>query len=80
MRDNQAGAGDISNMMGFNIMNPSGTLATQLQIRGTLNGSPDAKAEQEIMVLAVYDQLFNIGFDPSKQSEQPILTETNPIV
>ena len=79
-RNSGPGAGDSSNMVAFNIQNPSGTMATQLQIRGTLAGAPDPAAEQELMVLAITDQLMSIGFDPAKVSETPVLTETNPII
>ena len=79
-RDNGPGAGDVSNVMAFNIQNPSGTLATQLSVRGVLADQPDTKAGQELMVLAITDQLMSIGFDPSKVNEQPILSETNPVV
>ena len=41
---------------------------------------PDTLAGQELMVLAITDQLMSIGFDPSKVNEQPILSETNPVV
>ena len=79
-RNSGPGAGDSSNMVAFNIQNPSGTMATQLQIRGTLAGAPDPAAEQELMVLAITDQLMSIGYDPAKVSETPVLTETNPII
>lgn len=80
MREGKPGAGEVSNMMAFTIRNPSGTMATSLQIRGTLKFAPQAEAGQELVCLAIYDQLWNQGYAPESGSEVPILVESNPLI
>ena len=60
------------------LQNPPGTLATDLQIRGTLKGQPNVLAQQELIVLSISDSLMNIAWTPG--NNMATLTETNPIV
>ena len=70
--------GDRGPCFFFEIQSPAGSLATDLQIRGQLKASPGSTASQELVVVAVSDSLWNIGWQPPATA--PVLTETNPIV
>ena len=72
------GMGDRGPCFFFEIQSPAGSLATDLQIRGQLRASPGSLASQELVVVAVSDSLWNIGWQPPATA--PVLTETNPIV
>jgi hypothetical protein len=78
-REDGVGAGDVSSFLPFVIRNPSGTLATTLSVRGQLTNQPDALANQELVCIAISDQLWSVGFDQSG-SELPVMTETNPLI
>ena len=63
----------------FNVAgSPAGSLATDLQIRGQLMQNPGDKASQELVIIAVSDSLWNVGWQSPGTSA--VLTETNPIV
>jgi hypothetical protein len=50
-----------------------------LSVRGQLTAPPDALANQELVCIAISDQLWSVGFDQSG-SELPVMTETNPLI
>ena len=66
--------------MFFELRNPSGTLATDLQINGTLRETPGTKSKQRMCVIAISDALFNVGYDSSGNSETPVMTQVQPLV
>jgi hypothetical protein len=72
------GAGDRGSFFLFNLQRKPGELATDLQIRGTLLGDPRVDAKQEMVVVAVSDSIYNIGWQ--SPSETPVLTQVAPIV
>ena len=61
----------------FNIQNPSGTLSTDLQIRGQLEGTPDDLAKQQMIVMAVSESMMDISWQAP--SSAPVLTRTQPL-
>ena len=69
---------DRGSLFLFNLQRKPGELATDLQIRGTLLGDPRVDAKQEMVVVAVSDSIYNIGWQ--SPSETPVLTQVAPIV
>ena len=69
--------GDRGTFFMFNIQNPPGTLATDLQVRGTLEGTPDATARQQLVVMAVSESMYDIAWQAP--SESPVLTRVQPL-
>ena len=61
----------------FNIQNKSGSLSTDLQIRGSLSGSPDDSAKQFLVVMAVSESLFDISYTPP--NPVPDMTRIQPL-
>jgi hypothetical protein len=60
------------------LLTPPNSLSNVLSIRGTLAGEPPAGAKQELVVIAVHDQLLNTQYAPP--AELPISTSKSPIV
>jgi hypothetical protein len=60
------------------LSNPPGTLATDLRIQGTLHGGPKSAGQQELLIVAISDSLYNVAF--ADGSATAALTEINPIV
>jgi hypothetical protein len=60
------------------LLTPPNSLSNVLSIRGTLAGEPPAGARQELVVIAVHDQLLNTQYAPP--AELPISTSKSPIV
>ena len=54
-----------------------GTLATDLQVRGTLEGTPEATARQQMVVMAVSESMYDIAWQAP--SESPVLTRVQPL-
>ena len=61
----------------FNIQNKSGSLSSDLQVRGTLSGAPDDTAKQFLVVMAVSESMFDIAYQAP--SPVPVLTRTQPL-
>jgi hypothetical protein len=61
----------------FNIQNPSGTLATDLQIRGILEAAPHSDAKQQLVVMAISESMYDIAWQAP--SESPVLTRIQPL-
>lgn len=72
------GAGDRGSFFLFNLQRKPGELATDLQVRGHLLGVPKVDAKQEMVVVAVSDNIMNVGWQ--SPSETPVLTQVAPIV
>jgi hypothetical protein len=72
------GCGDRGSFFLFNLQRKPGELATDLQIRGQLLGTPKVDAKQEMVVVAVSDNIMNVGWQ--SPSETPVLTQVAPIV
>jgi len=60
------------------LLTPPNSLSNVLSIRGTLAGEPPAGSKQELVVIAVNDQLLNTQYAPP--AELPISTTKSPIV
>ena len=60
------------------LSNPPGTLATDLRIQGTLEDSPLNTAQQELLIIAISDSLYNVMF--ADDTATATLTEINPII
>ena len=72
------GCGDRGSFFLFNMQRKPGELATDLQIRGQLLDTPRVDAKQELVVVAVSDNIMNVGWQ--SPSETPVLTQVAPIV
>ena len=57
---------------------PPGSLATDLQVRGTFKGDIKTEAKQRIVVVAISDSIMNVGWQAP--SETPVMTQVAPIV
>ena len=73
-----AACGDRGAFAVFDMEQPPGSIATDLQVRGTLLGNVDVKAAQEIVCVAVSDSIWNIGYQ--SPSATPVLTQVAPIL
>ena len=60
------------------LLTPPNSLSNVLSIRGTLAGEPPSGAKQELVVIAVHDQLLNTQYAPP--AELPVSTSKSPIV
>jgi hypothetical protein len=69
--------GDRGCFFMFNIQNPSGTLATDLQIRGILEAAPHSDAKQQLVVMAISESMYDIAWQAP--SESPVLTRIQPL-
>jgi len=61
----------------FNIQSPPGSLSTNLEVRGQLEGTPDDLAKQQMVVMAVSESMMDIGWQ--SPSAAPVLTRTQPL-
>ena len=55
------------------MQSPPGSLATDLQVRGSFVNSIDTNAKQRIVVVAISDSIMNIGWQ--SPSETPVMTQ-----
>ena len=62
----------------FNIHNPSGTLSSDLQLRGTLFGTPSDDANQFVAVMALSESMFDIQYQ-GDGNPVPMLTHISPL-
>ena len=72
------GCGDRGSFFLFDMQQPPGSLATDLQVRGTFRGNIQTEAKQRIVVVAISDSIMNIGWQAP--SETPVMTQVAPIV
>ena len=72
------GCGDRGSFFLFDMQQPPGSLATDLQVRGTFKGDVQSAAKQRIVVVAISDSIMNIGWQAP--SETPVMTQVAPIV
>ena len=72
------GCGDRGSFFLFDMQQPPGSLATDLQVRGSFVNSVDSAAKQRIVVVAISDSIMNIGWQAP--SETPVMTQVAPIV
>ena len=61
----------------FNIQNKSGSLSSDLQLRGTLSGRPSDSAKQFLVVMAVSESMFDISYQAP--SPVPVMTRIQPL-
>jgi hypothetical protein len=73
-----AGLGESGPFALATLSNPPGTLATDLRIQGTVEDRPLPAAQQELLIVAISDSLYNVIFAEGSPTAQ--LTEINPIV
>jgi hypothetical protein len=62
----------------FNIQNPSGTLSSDLQLRGTLSGTPSDDAKQFVTIMALSESMFDIQYQ-GDGNPVPMLTRISPL-
>ena len=72
------GCGDRGSFFLFDMQQPPGSLATDLQVRGTFKGDIKTEAKQRIVVVAISDSIMNVGWQAP--SETPVMTQVAPIV
>ena len=73
------GCGDRGAFFLFDMQQPPGSLATDLQVRGTFKSpGPVTDAKQRIVVVAISDSIMNVGWQAP--SETAVLTQVAPIV
>jgi len=70
-------AGDTGGFIPFVLRTPGGSLNTALNIRGQLVGPPGTSSGQEMLVFSISDELWNTMYDPTGNSEVPLMTKTN---
>jgi hypothetical protein len=70
--------GDRGAFAVFDMEQPPGSIATDLQVRGTLLGSVESDADQELVCVAVSDSIWNVGFQ--SPSATPVMTQVAPIL
>ena len=61
----------------FNIQNRSGTLSSDLQVRGSLSLDPDVTAKQFLVVMAISESMFDISYQAP--SPVPVVTHIQPL-
>ena len=62
----------------FDVEQPQGSIATDLQVRGQLLGDVQNAAKQELVCVAVSDSIWNVGYNAP--SATPVLTQVAPII
>ena len=72
------GCGDRGSFYLFDMQQPPGSLATDLQVRGSFVSNINPNAKQRIVVVAISDSIMNIGWQAP--SETPVLTQVAPII
>ena len=70
--------GDRGPFAVFDLEQPPGSIATDLQVRGTLLGTPQADADQELVMVAVSDSIWNVGYQ--SPSATPVMTQVATIL
>ena len=60
------------------ILTPPNSLSNVLSIRGNLSHTPLAGAKQQLVIVCVHDELWNMQYAPP--AELPISTTKQPIV
>jgi hypothetical protein len=61
----------------FNIQNRSGTLSSDLQVRGSLSMDPDVTAKEFLVVMAISESMFDISYQAP--SPVPVVTRIQPL-
>eukprot|EP01046_Picozoa_sp_COSAG06_P021783 COSAG06_NODE_1652_length_8798_cov_6.868835_5_plen_179_part_00 len=61
----------------FNIQNRTGTLSSDLQVRGSLSMIPNVDAKQFLVVMAISESMFDISYQ--KPSPVPVVTRVMPL-
>jgi hypothetical protein len=72
-----ARCGDRGTFHMFNLQNKSGSLSSDLQVRGQLSASPDVSAKQFLVVMAISESMFDIGYQAP--SPVPVMTRIQPL-
>ena len=70
--------GDRGAFAVFDVEQPQGSIATDLQVRGQLLGDVQNAAKQELVCVAVSDSIWNVGYNAP--SSTPVLTQVAPII
>ena len=70
--------GDQGPMYMMRILTPPNSLSNVLSIRGNLSHTPLAGAKQQLVIICVHDELWNMQYAPP--AELPISTTKQPIV
>jgi len=70
--------GDRGAFAVFDLEQPPGSIATDLQVRGSLLGNPEGDADQELVMVAVSDSIWNVGYQ--SPSATPVMTQVAPIL
>jgi hypothetical protein len=70
--------GDRGPFAVFDMEQPQGSIATDLQVRGQLLGKVKGDAQQELVCVAVSDSIWNVGYNAP--SATPVLTQVAPII
>ena len=65
--------GDRGAFAVFDMEQPPGSIATDLQVRGTLLASVESDAHQELVCVAVFDSIWNVGYQ--SPSATPVMTQ-----
>ena len=71
-------AGDRGPFYVFSLQRPSGSLSVDLQVRGLLESTPHDSSKLEMVVMAISESLYNVGFQSG--SDTPVLTSIQPLV
>lgn len=74
----KAGFGDRGPLFFIPLLLPPGSLQNVLTIDATLTGAPDQKAAQELVVLTVNDELWNMKYAPP--AELPLSTSSRQLL
>jgi len=72
------GLGDKGCVFMMRLLTPPNSMSNVLSVRGTLNGTPAADAAQELIVIVVNDQLWNMEYAPP--AEIAVQTSVNPLI
>jgi hypothetical protein len=70
--------GDRGPFAVFDMEQAPGSIATDLQVRGSLLGTVKAAAKQELVCVAVSDSIWNTAYQPP--SATPVMTQVAPIL
>jgi hypothetical protein len=70
--------GDRGPFAVFDMEQPPGSIATDLQVRGQLLGDVQSAAKQELVCVAVSDSIWNVGYQ--SPSATPVMTQVAPIL
>jgi hypothetical protein len=70
--------GDRGPFAVFDLEQPPGSIATDLQVRGQLLGDVQNAAKQELVCVAVSDSIWNVGYNAPIAT--PVMTQVAPIL